>query len=45
MKTRKANRNWKELQDDKLSAPTMIKLRGADGGGEEPPGGPIVKGP
>ena len=43
MKTRKANRNWKELQEDKLSEKIMIKLRGADGGGDEPPDGPIVK--
>ena len=43
MKTRKEN--WKALQNDKLSEMNMIKLRGGDGEGTEPPDGPIVKGP
>ena len=44
MKTKKEFKNLKVLQEDKLSDTTMLRLRGGDGG-EENPEGPIVKGP
>ena len=44
MKTKKESKNWLELLQDKISEMTMIRLRGGDGG-EEDPGEPIIKGP
>jgi hypothetical protein len=44
MKTKKETRNWKVNPEEKLSARIMMRLRGGDGG-EDNPEGPIVKGP
>ena len=44
MKTKKETKNWKVNPEEKLSEMTMIKLRGGDGG-EDNPEGPIIKGP